>query len=103
MNNEIRNLLVARSEATSRINQLTPAWLRQVRQERGWTQPQLANKLDVSQTYISLFESGGREMPEYLYWKLLTLLDEQICPQCGQSTMVDVCPHCGYEKPGVAQ
>lgn len=42
---------------------LTPAhWLRTARQARGWTQAHAAARLGVSQTYLSLLESGRRSL-----------------------------------------
>ena len=41
---------------------MTSSWLREGRQKKGWTQAQAAKRLGVSQTYLSLLESGGRPL-----------------------------------------
>ncbi len=41
---------------------MTSSWLREGRQEKGWTQAQAAKRLGVSQTYLSLLESGRRPL-----------------------------------------
>lgn len=49
--------------------------LRQARLARGWTQVELAQRLGVSQTYVSLWESGRRPVPEHLAAPLVSQLD----------------------------
>lgn len=75
-----------------------PIFLKTIRQERGWTQTILAEKLQIGRTYVTMLELGEREMPEHLLRRLDTLLNEITCPNCQQSTMVDVCPQCGHER-----
>jgi transcriptional regulator with XRE-family HTH domain len=41
---------------------MTSSWLREGRLEKGWTQAQAAKRLGVSQTYLSLLESGRRPL-----------------------------------------
>jgi transcriptional regulator with XRE-family HTH domain len=48
--------------------------LREARRERGWTQVELARHLGVSQTYVSLLESGQRTVPRHVAAKLVTNL-----------------------------
>jgi transcriptional regulator with XRE-family HTH domain len=48
--------------------------LREARAAKQWTQGDLARKLDVSQAYVSLLESGQRPLPERLARKLVTVL-----------------------------
>lgn len=36
-------------------------WLKSLRQDRGWTQAQTAEKMDVSESYYSYIESGERQ------------------------------------------
>jgi transcriptional regulator with XRE-family HTH domain len=45
-------------------------WLREERQRKGWTQAQTATRLGVSQTYLSLLESGRRPVSTRLARKL---------------------------------
>src|SRR5262249_33144686 len=42
------------------------AWLREERERKGWTQEQAATRLGVSQTYLSLLESGRRPLSQRL-------------------------------------
>lgn len=48
--------------------------LRQARRERGWTQEELARRLEVSQGYVSLMENDLRRVPERLLPTLRKLL-----------------------------
>ena len=48
--------------------------LRKARHGRGWTQAELAQRLGVSQTYVSLLESGQRTVPRHVAAKLVTNL-----------------------------
>jgi transcriptional regulator with XRE-family HTH domain len=48
--------------------------LRQARESLGWTQVQLAQKLGVSQGYVSLMEANGRRVPPHLAQQLVELL-----------------------------
>lgn len=48
--------------------------LRAARRARGWTQGDLARRLGVSQTYVSLFESGARPVPPGVAKKLVAAL-----------------------------
>lgn len=49
--------------------------LRQARTVRGWTQGDLARRLDVSQAYVSLLESDRRPVPGPLVRKLVSILE----------------------------
>jgi transcriptional regulator with XRE-family HTH domain len=40
--------------------------MKRVREERNWTQAQVAERLGISQGYVSLLESGGRPVPQRL-------------------------------------
>lgn len=48
--------------------------MQQARKATGWTQAKLAQKLGVSQGYVSLMESSGRPVPPHLAPKLVGLL-----------------------------
>jgi transcriptional regulator with XRE-family HTH domain len=48
--------------------------LRHARKANGWTQFKLAQRLGVSQGYVSLMESNSRPMPSHLVSKLVGLL-----------------------------
>jgi transcriptional regulator with XRE-family HTH domain len=48
--------------------------MQQARKSAGWTQVQLAQKLGVSQGYVSLMEANGRRVPDHLAQKLVELL-----------------------------
>ena len=41
-------------------------WMRREREKRGWTQAQAASQLGISQTYLSLLESGRRPLSRHL-------------------------------------
>ena len=41
---------------------MSSSWLREGRTKKGWTQAQTAKRLGVSQTYLSLLESGRRPL-----------------------------------------
>lgn len=45
-------------------------WLREERERKGWTQAQAATRLGVSQTYLSLLESGRRPVSKRLARRL---------------------------------
>lgn len=45
-------------------------WLREQRERKGWTQAQAASRLGVSQTYLSLLESGRRMVSKRLVKRL---------------------------------
>ncbi len=49
--------------------------LKKARSEAGWTQLRLAEKLGVTQAYLSLMESGGRRVPLRLVRRVARLLD----------------------------
>ena len=51
------------------------AVLKAARDKAGWTQVYLARKLDVTQAYLSLMESGKRRVPLRLAHKLARLLN----------------------------
>ena len=53
---------------------MTGSDVRRGRKARGWTQGTLANRLGVSQGYVSLLESDGRAVPGHLAPKLVSLL-----------------------------
>ena len=46
-------------------------WLREARERKGWTQAQAAGRLGVSQTYLSLLETGRRMVTKRLAKSLL--------------------------------
>lgn len=46
------------------------AEMKRAREARGWTQAEMAQRLGVSQGYVSLLESGGRPVPEKLAQRL---------------------------------
>lgn len=48
-------------------------WLRDQRERKGWTQAQAATRLGVSQTYLSLLESGRRPLSRRLAGRLQRL------------------------------
>ena len=49
---------------------MSASWLRAVRRQKGWTQRQAAEKLGVSQPYLSLLEKGRRPLTKHLLRKL---------------------------------
>jgi transcriptional regulator with XRE-family HTH domain len=49
--------------------------VREARKQKRWTQTDLAEKLGVTQAYVSLLESDQRDLPRRLQPKLVTLLD----------------------------
>ena len=49
-------------------------FVRYARKAKGWTQAELANRLGLSQGYVSLLEGGHREVPARLRTRLATLL-----------------------------
>ena len=53
---------------------MTGLKLRQARKANGWTQFKLAQRLGVSQGYVSLMESKSRPVPRHLASKLVGLL-----------------------------
>jgi transcriptional regulator with XRE-family HTH domain len=50
-------------------------WLREERERKGWTQARAAAHLRVSQTYLSLLESGRRPVSKHLARKLQRQFD----------------------------
>jgi transcriptional regulator with XRE-family HTH domain len=54
---------------------MTGSELRNGRLAKGWTQGQLADRLGVSQTYVSLLEAGQRPVRESLARQAVSLLD----------------------------
>lgn len=48
--------------------------MKRARKARGWTQAQVAERLGVSQGYVSLMESGGRPVPDRLVPRLRRVL-----------------------------
>jgi len=48
--------------------------MKRAREARGWTQAQVAERLGVSQGYVSLLESGGRPVPDRLVPRLRRVL-----------------------------
>ena len=63
------------------INPMKTSWLKRARQYKGWTQEEAAQKLGVSQPYLSLLEQGRRPLTKRVLSKLqrdschATLLD----------------------------
>jgi transcriptional regulator with XRE-family HTH domain len=55
------------------MNELA-AEVKRAREARGWTQAEAAERLGVSQGYVSLLESGGRPVPRTLAPSLLRML-----------------------------
>jgi transcriptional regulator with XRE-family HTH domain len=53
---------------------MSGADVRAARERRGWQQDQLAERLGVSQGYVSLLESGRRPVSKHLAAKLVSLL-----------------------------
>lgn len=54
---------------------MTGVGVREARKQKQWTQADLAEKLGVTQAYVSLLESNRRGVPRRLQPKLVTLLD----------------------------
>jgi transcriptional regulator with XRE-family HTH domain len=54
---------------------MTGSELRQGRRTKKWTQGELAEKLGISQAYVSLLEKNRRPVPESLARKAVSLLD----------------------------
>ena len=54
---------------------MTGADVREGRKQKRWTQTDLAEKLGVTQAYVSLLESNRRDVPRRLQPRLVTLLD----------------------------
>jgi len=54
---------------------MTGEELREVRRQKGWTQVQVAEKLGVTQAYLSMLESGVRVLPNRLARRAAELLD----------------------------
>jgi transcriptional regulator with XRE-family HTH domain len=50
-------------------------WLKQSRQALGWTQNETASRLGLSQPYLSLLETGKRNVPHRLVSKLRKFFD----------------------------
>ena len=50
-------------------------WLKAARRQKGWTQRETAEKLGVSQPYLSLLEQGDRPLTKRLLSKLQRHLD----------------------------
>lgn len=46
------------------VKELFPVRLRQIREQRGWTQTQLADKLDISKALLNNYETG-RHTPQF--------------------------------------
>jgi transcriptional regulator with XRE-family HTH domain len=61
---------------------MTGQQLREARKLKGWNQQQAAQRLGVSQTYLSLLEKGKRRMPEKLAVKAVRVygLSEALLP-----------------------
>jgi transcriptional regulator with XRE-family HTH domain len=54
---------------------MTGERLREAREKRGWTQRALADRLGVTQAYVSMTESGRRELPYRLARRTAELLN----------------------------
>ena len=54
---------------------MTGEELRDGRKRRGWTQDDLARRLEVSQGYVCLLERGQRRVPPVMAQKVARLLD----------------------------
>jgi transcriptional regulator with XRE-family HTH domain len=52
------------------IKPMATSWLRVLREHKGWTQQETAQKLGVSQPYLSLLEQGRRPLTRRLLTKL---------------------------------
>lgn len=61
------------SEIKSTVNRATGNWLRQLRAQKGLSQTQLQDHMDVSRSYISNVEQGKKPLP---LWRLI-----QLCKQ----------------------
>ncbi len=53
---------------------MSGVYVRQARKMKGWTQTDLAQKLGVSQAYVSLLEAGRRVVADRLVRKLVSVL-----------------------------
>lgn len=95
---EIESLLATLEEAAGRLHAVEAEYLRKIRHERGWSQFDLADALEVSRSFLAMVEAGydGRHLKPHHWRKLWQILDS-FCPKCGQG-MVEICPHCGYER-----
>ncbi len=49
--------------------------LKALRQEREWSQDQVAKALNITQAYLSMIESGKRKPGRQLYSKLIQLFE----------------------------
>jgi transcriptional regulator with XRE-family HTH domain len=54
---------------------VTGKQLRDMRKRKGWNQEQMAERLGVSQTYLSLLENGRRTIPRNLLTRAIRLFD----------------------------
>lgn len=54
---------------------MTAVELRQARKAKGWTQQEAAERLGLSQTYLSLLEQGKRQVPKSRVQRLLSVYD----------------------------
>ncbi|MEK7832254.1 MAG: helix-turn-helix transcriptional regulator [Acidobacteriota bacterium] len=54
---------------------MTGQQLREARKQKGWNQQQAAQRLSVSQTYLSLLEKGQRRIPEKLAVKAVRVYE----------------------------
>lgn len=61
--------------------------IRKLRTERGWTQSELAEKLSVSESAISYYETGKREPDTETLHKLATLFNVSLDYLLGRSNM----------------
>ncbi len=87
---------------------MATSWLKEVRRQKGWTQGETAEKLGVSQPYLSLLEQGLRPLTKRLLSKLQRHFDVPVTelpveapkPNVGQQQVAEALGALGY--PGFA-
>ncbi len=95
---EILTLIRAKNASRAALDAASRGWLQEVRAERGWLQSNLSAALGISLSAVAMAETGEHRLSDGSITRLATLLSEIDCPQCGQYTLVDVCPQCGYSR-----
>lgn len=72
---EIRHLLTLRQKNTTKVRTELPALLRQAREARHLTQAEMARRMGIKQHYLSMLETGEREITESIHARILLALE----------------------------
>ena len=72
---EIKNLLTLRQENAAKVRTELPALLRQAREARHLTQAEMARRMNIKQHYLSMLETGEREITESIHARILLALE----------------------------